>query len=296
MTPLRFRPVLVLVFWILTSRAARAVPLGCPLTCTRWPSARAVNADGCPLSQKSVVSVVVTVRPATTSEPAGVVGGSDSILPSSCSSDPRARRSDSSTAVEPSRLTAIVTVWPDCTSVSGNEVSRFVAVKRSVGFPGGTFFSENWPAASTDTELFEPATETRRPAGATDATDNVDPVRPAVDAVDPLPPPDATMLPLTVTELDGDDGELLLQADTTAATSRRARRFNRRTGNLQMCEFRIDICKGPRGPRKGEQTPFPSPGASGSLERAKNSAGTELSACKTGRGRSVLSGELQVVG
>ena len=119
----------------------------------------------------------------------------------------------------------MVTVCPDCTSVSGSVASTEGAVKRSDGLPGGTFFSENWPAASTDTELFEPATETRRPAGATDATDNADPVRPAVDAVDPLPPPAVTMLPLTVTEPEGDAGELLLQAAANAATNRSEMHF-----------------------------------------------------------------------
>src|SRR6188474_858635 len=111
----------------------------------------------------------------------------------------------------------MVTISPPLKSDRPSAAARPGAENRRSASPGGTFFSWNFPAASTDALIAVPATETRRPGGAVDAAE-IDPeFTPAIEALDE--PPAGTMLPLTVAvaELDGSAGLAELHAPTAAA-------------------------------------------------------------------------------
>lgn len=134
------------------------------------------------------------------------------------------------------------TVCPLCRSVKGRSAVNPGKLKRRSTLPGGTFFSENCPAASTIALIAVPFTETVRPAGTVAAMDIVDMVEaPRPNPLVPPDPPDVTRLPLMLAPVarlfDGEAGfdELLHAATPAAAKRTMARSVRRRTGPSPGC-------------------------------------------------------------
>src|SRR6187431_2058672 len=144
--------------------------------------------------------------------PAVVVGGSDSTRPSSCSSPPLARRSESISAVAPFTFTVMVTNWPDCRSFSVIVAFTPGPVICSTTLPEGTFFRVNVPSPLTSTVMFVPTMVILMPDGTvTLETEDV------LAFWDPAPPlANETILPFTVT-LEPDDGEVGDESPQAAA-------------------------------------------------------------------------------
>src|SRR5205814_8526603 len=147
--------------------------------------------------------------------PAAVVGGSDSIRPSSCCADDVLRISESRETDAPVTLTTSETGSEGSTCERRTLESTPAPVNFSSTSPFGTPLRVKRSAASTPDEIVVPTTETTRPGIAAPllAASRGEPARtvPLMIAVAPPPP--------VVEGLVG-DFDAPLHADTTSAASR----------------------------------------------------------------------------
>ena len=148
-SPWMLSPVSVFVFWIFTSRATQHAAYRVALDVHAVAQHQVRERAGAVVApaERRGGACVLTIRPATTdSHPRESVGGSDSTRPSSCSSPPLLRRSESIAAVAPFTFTVMVTSWPVCKALSVIVAFTPGPVNRRTTLPEGTFVSVNVPS------------------------------------------------------------------------------------------------------------------------------------------------------